>query len=385
MKQLHVFTNIEVARWFFDGQFRFLSQNGEEIRVVSNSEEDRDFSERNDLKYTQIPILRKVSPFSDLKSIFLIYKLIRREKFDVVVGHTPKGAMVSMLASFFAGVRNRVYYRHGLVYTTAKGFKRFILKSVEKLTARVATRIVNVSPSLNKLAITDNLNPESKQTLIGAGTCGGIDTQGIFNPELINAEKLNRWREKFGLKGDEYTVGFCGRLSNDKGIKELVAGFKRFKKSHPEINSRLLLVGPMDSRDTLPSGTIAEIESNRDIIATGEMAKKELPYMYTLMDVFVLPSYREGFGMSVIEASAMERPILVSRSHGCVDSIIEGITGEYIEIDPESISSGLTRMQDSELRKNYGVGGRKWVMENFDQSVLWPKVLEFFRVEGARE
>ena len=218
MKQLHVFNNIEVARWFFDGQFRFLSQNGEEIWVVTNSQEDREFSDRNNLKYIRIPILRKVSPFSDLKSIFLIFRLIRKEKFDMVVGHTPKGAMVGMLASFLAGVRNRIYYRHGLVYTTARGFKRFILKSVEKLTARVATRIVNVSPSLSKLAIADNLNSDSKQSLIGAGTCGGIDTQTLFNPELIDPEKLNRWREKFGLKGDEFVVGFCGRLSNDKGI-----------------------------------------------------------------------------------------------------------------------------------------------------------------------
>ena len=97
-----------------------------------------------------------------------------------------------------------------------------------------------------------------------------------------------------------------------------------------------------------------------------------LPLYYQLMDVFVLPSYREGFGMSVLEASAMNKPVLVSRSHGCVDSIVEGETGLYIDISPEDIAAQIECVKGS--TNSYGVKGRKWVCENFDSESMWPKV-----------
>lgn len=379
MKVLHLFTIASTAESFFDGQFKFLTENGYETFLFASTEPNKSFIERNHIKFKKAHFERKIDIPADLKAIKETISLIRTENPDVIFGHTPKGALIAMISGLMAGVPKRIYYRHGLIYTTARGVKRILLKSIEQITSLFATHIINVSPSLSDLAIKDYLNPAKKQIVIGKGTCGGIDTRGIFNPEMINTDKLDRWKGKLGLREVEYVVGFCGRLSNDKGIKELVAGFKRFKEMHPDICTRLLLVGPMDSRDTLPRDTISEIESNRDIIATGMIDKRELPYMYQLMDVFVFPSYREGFGMCVIEASAMERPILVSRSHGCVDSIIEGDTGEYIEINPGSIASGLTRMLNADLRKKYGIQSRKWVVENFDHSVLWPKILKFYR------
>ena len=98
-----------------------------------------------------------------------------------------------------------------------------------------------------------------------------------------------------------------------------------------------------------------------------------------MMDVFVFPSYREGFGMTVIEASAMGLPILVSRSHGCVDSIRENVTGRYIDIEPGSIASGVADMFDSQLRQRLGTAGREFVCANFERTVMWPKILEFYK------
>ena len=149
-------------------------------------------------------------------------------------------------------------------------------------------------------------------------------------------------------------MGFCGRLCHDKGIIELIDGFELFKQAHPEIDARLLLVGPYDARDILPQYIKDEIESNPLIIAPGAVSHHYLPNYYSLMDVFVFPSYREGFGMTVIEASAMRLPILVSRSHGCVDSIREDVTGRYIDLTPESIATSLIEMLNPELRQRLG-------------------------------
>lgn len=374
MKVLHVFTIITTPKAFFDGQFKYLSEKGHEIHVACDSSEDIDFSERNDITYHQISISRRISPFSDLHSIKNLCHLIRTEKFDAVVGHTPKGAMVAMIAAKLAGVKARIYYRHGLIYTTATGLKRTIFKTVERFTALLATNIVNVSPSLTQLAVKDRLNSDAKQTVIGCGTCGGIDTIDTFNPAKVSADMVSVLRHTLGIHDGAFVVGFCGRLCRDKGIIELIQGFKLFKQAHPEIDARLLLVGPYDSRDILPQSIKDEIESNPSIIAPGAVSHHYLPNYYSLMDVFVFPSYREGFGMTVIEASAMRLPILVSRSHGCVDSIQESVTGDYIVLSSEGVKNGLDSMLDENKRKLYGENGRKWVINNFDHKVMWPLV-----------
>lgn len=379
MKSLHVFTVISTPISFFDEQFKFLSTHGQQICVISSSEEDSTFSERNSITYRQIDIKRKISPFSDVKVIVSLVRLIRQEKFDIVVGHTPKGAMVAMIAAKLAGVKTRIYYRHGLIYTTATGLKRTIFKTVERLTALLATNIINVSPSLCQLAVKDKLNSDAKQTVIGCGTCGGIDTIDTFNPAKVSVDTVSALRHTLGIPDGAFVVGFCGRLCHDKGIIELIDGFELFKQAHPEIDARLLLVGPYDARDILPQYIKDEIESNPLIIAPGAVSHHYLPNYYSLMDVFVFPSYREGFGMTVIEASAMRLPILVSRSHGCVDSIREDVTGRYIDLTPESIATSLTEMLNPELRQRLGDAGRDFVTVNFERTAMWPKILDFYK------
>lgn len=364
---------------FFDGQLKYLADHNYDIWVVSSTAIDKDFAERNSISYRTVDIQRRFAPIADIKSIISLVHLIRREKFDVVIGHTPKGAMVAMIAAKFARVKERVYYRHGLIYTTAKGLKRFILKTVERFTAAWAKTIINVSPSLNKLALTDKLNSDKKQRIIGKGTCGGIDTIDTFNPENLPQDKVKTLRSSLALPNDVFVIGFCGRLCPDKGIKELIEGFNLFTDTHPEIDARLLLVGPYDTRDILPPDTKYEIETNQYIIATGNIPHQDLPSYYSLMDVFVFPSHREGFGMTVLEASAMRLPILVSRSHGCVDSILENVTGQYIQLNGPNISSSLGRMLDADLRKRLGNAGRDFVKTNFERTVLWPRILDFYK------
>lgn len=379
MKILHVFTLATTAESFFDGQFKYLSDAGHDIWVVSSSEEPSGFVRDNVLTYQKFDIRRSISPFADIQTIVALSGFMRREHFDAVVGHTPKGAMVAMFAAILSGVKVRVYYRHGLIYTTAHGLKRFVLKTVEKATALCATHIVNVSPSLSKLAVKDYLNPDKKQTVIGCGTCGGIDTINVFNPQKISGDEVSALRHTLGIPEEAFIIGFCGRLCRDKGIIELVKGFKQFQQSHPGLNARLLLVGPYDARDILSSQVKDEIESNPTIISPGRVSHHYLPNYYSLMDVFVFPSYREGFGTSVIEASAMQVPILVSRSHGCVDSIREDITGRYIDITPESIAQGFGTMLDPDLRRRLGTAGRDFVTENFERTKMWPEILCFFQ------
>lgn len=378
MKVLHIFTMISTPRSFFNGQFKYLAEKGnQDIYLITSDVKDEYFCNENYIKYKQMDIARRIDILADLKSIKNIANYIKKEKFDVVVGHTPKGAMVAMIASFLTGIKTRVYYRHGLIYTTASGLKKIILKSIEKLTAFLATHIVNVSPSLSTLAVKDHLNSDKKQIVIGAGTCGGIDAIEVFNPEKVNPKDIKDLKEKLNF-GESFIIGFAGRICKEKGIRELIDGFNIFIEKNPTKNAKLLLLGPYDKRDALPEEYKLKINSDPNIIAPGIILNEDMPKYYSLIDILVLPSYREGFGMCVIEAGAMRVPSLVSKSHGCVDSVKENVTGKYIEISAEGVERGLESMMMGEERTKMGIKSRENVLLHYDQRILWPKIIAFY-------
>ena len=380
MKLIHVFSIFGTAESFFDGQFKYLTDQGYEIVVVSSDAPNTDaFCKRNGVRFVPLNIPRSVSPMAIAKAVKSICSLIRKEKADAVFGHTPVGALCALIAARLCGVKNRVYYRHGLIYTTMKGLKHTIFKAEEKFVALLATSVINVSHSLSKLAVADGLNDAEKQYVIGHGTCGGIDAQNIFNPSLVDADKLLFIKKKLGLNDADIVFGFCGRICNDKGIPELVDAFELFQKLHSNIKAKLLFIGRFDTRDSISEEKKQQIESNSDIVISGHIDKVEIPYYYSMLDVFVFPSHREGFGMCVVEASAMEKPILDSRAHGCVDAIVEHETGEYIDLSADGICKGMEQMLDEELRGKLGKSGRKRVLEWFDFKVMWPFVSDLYK------
>lgn len=380
MKLIHVFSIFSTAESFFDGQFKYLTDQGYEIVVVSSDAPNTDaFCKRNGVRFVPLNIPRSVSPMAIVKAVKSICSLIRKEKADAVFGHTPVGALCAMIAARLCGVKNRVYYRHGLIYTTMRGFKRTIFKTEEKFVALLATSVINVSHSLSKLAVADGLNDAEKQYVIGHGTCGGIDAQNIFNPSLVDADKLLFIKKKLGLNDADIVFGFCGRICNDKGIPELVDAFELFQKLHSNIKAKLLFIGRFDTRDGISEEKKQQIENNSDIVISGHIDKAEIPYYYSMLDVFVFPSHREGFGMCVVEASAMEKPILDSRAHGCVDAIVEHETGEYIDHSADGICKGMELMLDAELRGKLGKSGRKRVLEWYDFKVMWPLVGDLYK------
>lgn len=380
MKLIHVFSIFGTAESFFDGQFKYLTDQGYEIVVVSSDAPNTDaFCKRNGVRFVPLNIPRSVSPMAIAKAVKSICSLIRKEKADAVFGHTPVGALCAMIAARLCGVKNRVYYRHGLIYTTMQGVKRTIFKTEEIFVASLATSVINVSHSLSKLAVADGLNKAEKQYVIGHGTCGGIDTQNIFNPSLVDADKLLFIKKKLGLNDADIVFGFCGRICNDKGIPELVDAFELFQKLHSNIKAKLLFIGRFDTRDGISEEKKQQIESNSDIVISGHIDKVEIPYYYSMLDVFVFPSHREGFGMCVVEASAMEKPILDSRAHGCVDAIVEHETGEYIDLSADEICKGMEQMLDEELRGKLGKSGRKRVLEWYDFQVMWPLVSDLYK------
>lgn len=379
MKQIHVFTVFVTPESFFDGQFKYLSEHGSEIILVSSDHPHaRSFAERNGIRFFPIEMPRALSPGAILKAIKSLRSIIKQESPDAVFGHTPVGALCAMIAAKWCGVKNRIYYRHGVIYTTMKGAKYRVFRWEEKFVASLATAVVNVSHSLSRLAAKDHLNADKKQHVIGHGTCGGIDAINIFNPALVNIADFESTKKKLGLNNVDIVFGFCGRICNDKGVPELIDAFELFRSKHKGLKAKLLLIGSMDIRDGVSGHYADKINEDKDIVLSGHVEGGGIPYYYAMLDVFVFPSHREGFGMCAIEASAMEKPLLVSKVHGCEDAIVEHLTGEYIGLDAESICQGMESMLDADKRRFLGKNGRVKVLEWYDFRVMWPLVKELY-------
>lgn len=373
MNILHVVNIYFVLPYFIGDQFKYFKERGYQMNVVcSPSEYLADYAQQQGFAYLETSVNRSISIKQDLTSIWHICRFIRQQRIDIVVGHTPKGALLGMMAGWLCRVPKRIYFRHGLVYETSSGLKRFILKTVDRLASACATQIVCVSPSVLKRSIADHLAPANKQRVLGKGTCNGVDTQGHFNPAHINASQLNALKQKYGIKDTDFVIGYSGRMVRDKGIIELVRAFDKLKHAD---NCKLLLVGMFEKRDALPDDVKERIQHDSRIIYTG-FINGGMEYYYALMNVYVLASYREGFPTGVLEAQAMQKPVITTRVTGCCDSIVDGTTGLFVDNDVDDLAAKIDLVRiDNAID---GREGRKWVVENYDCHMIWKEIEKLY-------
>lgn len=372
---LHIITISFVINHFFGRQFQYLkSKTGNRYYLgCSPSSELDELAPQLDYEPFPVPVLRSISPLADLNAIWKIYRFLKRNNIDTIVGHTPKGGMVSMLAGALAGTKSRIYFRHGIIYETSSGFKKFLLKNIDRLSGSLAHKVVCVSNSVKQRSIDDNLNTPSKNIILGLGTCNGIDTDIKFNPDHYTDDEVKRLREQHNIKENDFVIGYVGRLVKDKGINELIQAWKILKQNNSNI--KLLLVGPFEEKDAVSEETHHIIETDPDIIHTGFILVAA-PY-YRLMDTFILPTYREGFPTVTLEASSMKVPVLTTRATGCTESIIENETGLFINHSPEDIADKISFLIDNPaIRKQFGENGRVFVHSNFEQTKIWDLIHE---------
>ncbi|WP_274972444.1 glycosyltransferase family 4 protein [Bacteroides fluxus] len=374
---LHVVNISFVIPYFLGKQLIYFAEKGyKEYIVCSPSEELDDLALKYNFEYKAVVVSRKISIGKDLMAVKSTMEYIKEKQIDIITGHTPKGGLIAMLAGYFARVPKRIYFRHGLVYETSRGLKRKLLVTIDKLAARLATKVVCVSPSVYYKSLEDGLNPVTKQVLLSKGTCNGIDIHR-FCRKSIDEDFLGDLRAQLHLFDDAFVIGFTGRLVRDKGIVELIRAFHLLQEKYS--NMILLLVGMLEERDALPQDVVEVIKSNRKIINTGYVSNATIEYYYALMNCFILPSYREGFPTSVLEASAMELPVITTKVTGCIDSIVVGETGVYAELDVEKLAESIEMLYRNDvLCHKYGQNGRKFVVDNFEQRIIWREIEKLY-------
>lgn len=323
------------------------------------------------VKRLEVPMERHISPLRDLRSLWRLVRVFRRERPDMVHSMTPKAGLLCMLAAWITRVPVRVHMFTGLVFPTATGLKRRILMATDRLTCACATHVLPEGEGV-KRDLLDNGITRKPIKVLGYGNCRGIDLDR-FDPTLpeIQAEAAKLRKSKV------FTFIAIGRLVGDKGINELVAAFSRLNRELPA--TCLILVGPQEKElDPLSPATLLEIESNPAIEAVGNQADVR-PWLIAA-DCHVLASYREGFPNVVIEAGAMGLPQIVTDINGANEIIINGRNGVIVPPkNADAIHASMSRMAtDPVFCSVLAANARPLIASRYEQSYVRRCLYDFY-------
>ena len=345
-----------------------------ELRLLSSPGEFlTKFSTDYGLKVYGVPMERHISPFKDLISLFRLIRVFASESPTMVHSITPKAGLLCMMAARMTRVPVRVHTFTGLVWPTSSGMIRRLLMLTDRLTCLCATHVIpegqGVMNDLMNYGITNK-----PMKVLGHGNIKGVDMDR-FRRERVK-EKAVELKAKYELEGN-FTFLFVGRIVKDKGIEELIEAFVKLQENYSKV--KLLLIGRNDN-DPISAEASAKMASNECILRLGTKFDDELIAHYVASDCFVLPSYREGFPNSVMEAGALGLPCIVTDVNGSREIIIPGENGLIVPSkDSTALYDAMERMLvDKESTENMASKARGLVASRFDSHYVQQCLYDYY-------
>ena len=386
------------------GQLNFLNQYFEVIGVAKDTGVLKVVSEREGIRVVDAPLERPISLVKDIKGLWFLYRLFRKEKPWCVHANTPKGSLLAMIAAWFACVPHRVYTVTGLRYQGAHGMLRTILKTMERLSCLFATNVIPEGQGVLQCLKRDNITKKSLQ-VIHYGNINGKDTEffsrdntiqtaslkqadkQIFLRNLSEKEARSLVRSELGFSNNDFIFVFIGRLVNDKGLGELADAIRKLENENLEI--KLLLIGEIDGEDdALAKDKLNYLMQSKNVKYIGVQSDIR-PYLMA-SDVLVFPSYREGFPNVPLEAGALGLPAIVTNINGSNEIIEDGVNGKIIQSPLDNkgmrvndITIELYTMMKwfyyhPEEVKRMGENARPIICERYEQQNVWNALLKFY-------
>lgn len=353
------------------GQLSFLSQYFEVIGICSKGRYFEQLREQENINLIDVDIHRNISLWSDIKALFKLIVIFRREKPLIVHSHTPKAGLLSMVAGKISKVPIRIHTYTGLRFETAKGVLRIILMMMDRITCFCATNIIPEGDGVKKILYENHIT-KKKMHKIYNGNINGIDID-YFNPSQVSQKEKSVLCSQYNILPTDFVLCFIGRLVSDKGINELVKTFCVLNKKYD--NLKLLLVGPEEKEDPLLKETQNIININPNIIAVG-LQQDVRPFL-AISNLFVFPSKREGFPNVLLQAGAMNCPCVVSNISGNNEIIIDGYNGVIVNsIDVESFSNAIESLYlDRGKLKSIAENARSSIVSRFKCEDVWEALL----------
>ncbi|TDQ19243.1 glycosyltransferase involved in cell wall biosynthesis [Algoriphagus boseongensis] len=315
------------------GQMKFMKEKGWEVVAVSSDGREVSQVVRNEgVRHEVIPFSRKITPFHDLICIWKLIQLFRREKPDIVHTHTPKAGLLGMIAANLSGVKIRIHTLAGIPAMAAEGKKKSLLESAEKWTYSNATEVWPNSQGLYKHILKEGLTTESKLKIMGKGSSNGVDLKH-YNRKSLKENHLVAATMRIMPGEDDFIILAVGRLVKDKGIEELVSAFLDSKIVGM---SKLVLLGSFEQDlDPLNPEVIKTIQDHPRIVQIDW--SDHVAHYLALADVLVHPSHREGFPNVLLEAGAMQVPVICSDIIGNRDLVTQQKTGLIFPVKDASV------------------------------------------------
>ena len=378
MKKLIRITTVPTSmRTLLKGQLKFMKQYYEVIGVSSDGEcFDDMLKEQGNIKGVKIEMTRRITLLKDLKALFLLIKLFRKERPFIVHTHTPKAGLLGMIAARVANVPNRLHTIAGLPLLVATGPKRKILNITERITNSCATKVYPNSFEMMTIMESRHLANPKKMKVLCNGSTNGIDT---FH---FSSENISRTREdirqSLNIKNDYFVFVFVGRVVKDKGINELVEAFKKITSEYDKCI--LIVVGKFEpGLDPILPENEKFIREHSSIRYVGFQSDVR-PYLKT-SDALVFPSYREGFPNVVMQAGAMGLPSIVSDINGCNEIIVEGMNGTIIKpCDSEALYLAMKHFMNNRNEvKSLANNARNMITSRYEQKDVWNALLEEYQ------
>jgi len=387
------------------GQLKFLNQYFEVVGVAKDTGVLKEVSEREGIRVVDAPLERPISLVKDIKGLWFLYRLFRKEKPWCVHANTPKGSLLAMIAAWFACVPHRVYTVTGLRYQGAHGLLRMILKTMERLSCLFATNVIPEGQGVLQCLKRDNITKKSLQ-VIHYGNINGKDTEFFSRDNTIQTASLkladkqillrnlsekearSLVRSELGFSNNDFIFVFIGRLVNDKGLGELADALRKLEDEKLEI--KLLLIGEIDGEDDALAKDKLNYLMQSKIVKYIGVQSDIRPYLMA-SDVLVFPSYREGFPNVPLEAGALGLPAIVTDINGSNEIIEDGLNGKIIQapldnkgVRVNDITIELYTMMKwfyyhPEEVKRMGENARPIICERYEQHNVWKALLEYYK------
>jgi glycosyltransferase involved in cell wall biosynthesis len=331
----------------------------------------------------EIGIGRTIAPGPNSKSVLELSRLMRAEGYDLVHAHAPVASVLGRVAAKLAGVERILYTAHGFYFHENMPRQKYALyHGIEKSVAQITDRILVQSQEDYDTAVTTGIGSAEKIRYLG----NGIDLYR-FTPSRSNDAARAALREELGIpEAHAPVIGITGRITEEKGFGELAAALSLLHADFPD--AHLLVIGGQLSteRDAFQDRLIDFItERDLDAHVTFTGFRNDVPALLGLLDVFVLPSYREGLPRSVLEAMAMELPVVATDIRGCREAVEHEVTGLIVPPKESApLAAAIARIvSDRGLAARFGNAGRRRVENTFDERFVFARLEECYRELGV--
>jgi glycosyltransferase involved in cell wall biosynthesis len=367
----HVTTVDLSLRYLLLNQLQRIQGEGYEVFAISADGTDVPAVEATGIRHFAVPMTRRITPLADLRCLWELVRIMRRERFDVVHTHTPKAGLLGQLAARIAGVPIVANTLHGFYFhDDMKPIPRRFYIWMERVAAKCSDTILSQNREDMATAIAERIASPEQLKWLG----NGIDV-ARFDRRSLPESSLEDLRREIDIDSNAPVIGFVGRLVEEKGILDLLDAAKKILTAVP--NAQFLIVGPYDEEK--PDALRPDVAERYGVSERCRFVgmRHDMPELYALMDVLALPSYREGFPRAPMEASAMSVPAVVTDIRGCREAVEHGVNGLLFPVgDSDALAQAVVELLcDDERRARMGAAGRRIAEERFDEQKVFDRVL----------